>query len=164
MSDIFGRNSDAFGGSFAADAARVTFASDPGILGTSGGVGLMTQNLAFSYLQQVNRLFEVGTNFSFYIAGRTQGNMSLGRILGPRPVSLGFYTKYASVCNAATNHLDLQMSAGCAQVGSFNQNYAFSMKYCVLISIAVSVAAMDMMINEQLAVMFASLGMRGVSG
>ena len=41
MSDIFNRAADAFGGSFAADAARVTFAQ-PGLLSSvpAGGPGL----------------------------------------------------------------------------------------------------------------------------
>lgn len=163
MADLFGRFADAFGGSFAADAARITFAADPGILGTTGGVGMLTQQLSFNYQQQISRIYEIGTNLSFYIAGRTQGNLSVGRVLGPRPVAVAFYKKYGNVCDAATNHLDIEMSAGCKQVGSANQQYSFGLKFCVIMSIGVSVAAQDMMINEQLQLMFASLGMKGVS-
>ncbi len=173
MADIFGRASDAFGGAFAADAAKVTFAQDPGILGSgeglngfsnNGGVGLLTQNLSFQYTQQVTRIYELGTNYSFYVAGRTQGSLSVGRILGPRPVALAFYQKYANVCDAATNHLDIELSAGCKVIGEFQgQTYAFSLKFCVITSIGVSMTAQDMIINEQLQVMFGSLGMRGVN-
>ena len=162
MADLFGRFADAHGGSFAADAAKITFAADPGVLG-AGGVGMLTQNLVFNYQQQVNRIYEIGTNLSFYVAGRTQGNLTVGRVLGPRPITVAFYKKYGDVCQAATNHLDIQMSAGCTTVGSFNQNYNFSMKYCVIVSIGVSVNAQDTMISEQLQMMFGSLGMQGVS-
>lgn len=165
MADMLGRFSDSYGGSFSADAARITFASDPGILGTTGGVGLLTQQLSFNYQQQITRIYEIGTNLSFYVAGRTQGSLSVGRTLGPRKIAVAFYKKYGSVCNAATNHLDIEMATGCNVVGenSAQQNYSFSMKFCVIMSIGVSINAQDMMINEQLQVMFASLGMKGVN-
>lgn len=170
MADLFGRLSDAYGGAFAADAARITFAQDPGLLGTAGavgdangGVGMLTQQLSFNYQQQITRIYEIGTNYSFYVAGRTQGNLSIGRVIGPRPVAVAFYKKYGSVCDAATNHLDIEMATGCRAIGDYNQSYSFSMKFCVIMSIGVSVAAQDMMINEQLQVMFASLGMKGVN-
>ena len=163
MADLFGRFADAYGGAFSADAAKITFAADPGVLGTTGGVGMLTQNLVFNYQQQINRIYEIGTNLSFYVAGRTQGNLTVGRVLGPRPIAIAFYKKYGNVCQAATNHLDIQMSAGCTAIGSYSQNYNFSMKYCVIVSIGVSVNAQDMMISEQLQLMFASLGMQGVS-
>ncbi len=176
--DLFGRFADSYGGAFAADAARITFALDPGLLGSgvtpglvdplnptggiNGGVGMLTQNLTFNYSQQITRIYEIGTNYSFYVAGRTQGNLSLGRVIGPRPVAVGFYSKYGDVCKAATNQLDIEMATGCRQIGGFDQVYAFSLKFCVIMSIGVSIAAQDMMINEQLALMFGSLNMRGV--
>lgn len=162
MPDLFGRFADAYGGAFSADAARVTFSSDPGLLGTSGGVGMLTQQLSFNYQQQITRIYELGSNLSFYVAGRTQGNLSIGRVIGPRPVAVAFYQKYGNVCNAATNHLDIEMSTGCRQIGDFAQQYRFSLKFCVISSIGVSVASQDMLINEQLQVMFASLGLGGV--
>lgn len=174
MADLFGRFADAYGGAFAADAARITFASDPGLLGRgaasgenvtsqNGGVGMLTQQLSFNYQQQITRIYEIGTNYSFYVAGRTQGNLTIGRVIGPRPIAIAFYKKYGDVCQAATNHLDIEMATGCSTIGGFNQAYSFSMKFCVIMSIGVSVQAQDMMINEQLQVMFASLGMKGVS-
>jgi len=173
MADLFGRFADAYGGAFSADAARITFATDPNLIlgsgvsaggaGQSGGVGMLTQQLSFSYQQQITRIYEIGTNYSFYIAGRTQGNLSVGRCIGPRPVSVAFYRKYGDVCQAATNHLDVEMATGCSSIGAFNQAYSFSLKFCVIMSIGVSISAQDMMINEQLQLMFASLGMKGVA-
>ena len=166
MADLFGRLADAYGGAFAADAAKITFAADPGLLatgqGANGGVGMLTQQLSFNYQQQITRIYEIGTNYSFYVAGRTQGNLSIGRTIGPRPIAVAFYKKYGSVCNAATNHLDIEMATGCNAAGDNNQAYSFAMKFCVISSIGVSVQAQDMMINEQLQVMFASLGMKNV--
>ncbi len=174
MADLFGRFADAYGGAFSADAAKITFASNPGLLGTGtaggtldnsggGGVGMLTQQLSFNYQQQITRIYEIGTNYSFYVAGRTQGNLTVGRVLGPRPIAVAFYKKYGDACQAATNHLDIEMATGCTTVGQFAQAYSFAMKFCVITAIGVSVQSQDMMINEQLQIMFASLGMKGVS-
>ena len=128
---------------------------------------MLVQNLGFNYQQQVTRIFEIGTNLQFYVAGRTQGQMSLGRVLGPRPIALAFYQKYGNVCEAATNILDIQLATGCRATGEFasvnGQIYAFTMKFVVITSIGVTMAAQDMLINEQLSAMFASLNLKGVN-
>jgi len=164
MADMFGRASDAYGGSFSADGAKITFAADPGLLGISGGVGMLTQQLGVSYTQQVQRIYEIGTNLSFYVIGRTQGSFTVGRILGPRPVALAFYRKYGNGCNVASNHLDLELATGCGPSGTAaansNKSFSITMKFCLIVSIGISLNANDMMINEQLQVMYASLGMK----
>lgn len=173
MADLFGRAADSFGGAFSADSAKITFAEDTGAFGAvaggaalaalGGGVGMLTQQLSFSYQQQVTRIYEIGTNFSFYVAGRTQGSLSMGRVIGPRPVAVAFYRKFGSVCQAATNTLNIQLATGCQDPGQFAQVYAFSLKFCVITSIGVSINAQDMMINEQLQLMFASLNLNGIA-
>ncbi len=162
--DIYGRFSNAFGGAFAADSARLTFAGGADSLvgagaASAGGVGLLTQNLSFSYQQLVSRLYEIGTNYAFYVSGRTQGSLSIGRVLGPRPVSMAFYQKYGSVCFAATNILTLGMATACTSPATSNSNYGWKMSFCVITSISVSVNAQDMLVNEQLQMMFAALNL-----
>lgn len=154
MADIFSRAGQDFMGSFASDAARVAFAGG----GTDGvvGVGLLTQSLSCNYTQAITRLYEIGTNFTYLVAGRTQGQISLGRVLGPRPVQAAFYAKYGNVCNAATNNLNFEATAGCNGVGATG-TFTFGIKNAVINSIGFSVAAQDMVINEQLAMMFVSL-------
>lgn len=158
--DVYGRFSNSFGGAFAADSAKLTFAGGSENLVGAGGVGLLTQQLAFNYTQMVSRLYELGTNNTFYVAGRTQGSISIGRVLGPRPVSMAFYQKYGSVCHASTNILNLQMATEC-EPSAATPTFAWVMKFCLITSIAVSVNAQDMMVNEQLQMMFASLNPTG---
>lgn len=172
MADIYNRVADAFGGSFAADAAQVMFVQ-PGIIGSGqgvnaggGGVGMLVQQLQFTYSQAVTRVYELGSSLSFYVAGRTQGQATMGRILGPRPLALTFYQQYGDVCNAATNTLHVQMAAGCGTPGQFQQGsnlFAFTLRFCVITSIGVSMQAQDMIINEQLQIMFSSLNLLNVS-
>ena len=179
MPDIFNRQSDAFGGSFSADGAFLTFAS-PGVGGTAGlvgsqsptslGVGLLTQSIQVGYQQQVLRLYEIGTNYHFYVAGRTSGNASVARVLGPRPISIAFYNKYGDVCEAATNILTLTMATGCRSTGDFANPAGFGgaqfnirMLFCVITNFGFSMNAQDAMINENLQLMFCSLLLQDVS-
>jgi hypothetical protein len=151
--DLFGRTEPIFGGSFAADAALLNFA---GIT----GVGLLTQQLNFSYQQNVTRLYEVGTNYQYYVVGRAQGSVSLNRVLGPRPLAFSFYAVYGNACNAADNTINLSMRQGC--VSALDPTAAatltrLSMLGVLLQSVGFSVQAEQMMVQEQVQGMFISL-------
>jgi hypothetical protein len=160
--DIFNRSGETFGGSFAADGATVVFATggsgSGSLVGASGGVGLLAQQIQVGYQQQIMRFYEIGSQYTFLVAGRAQGQFSMGQILGPRPVQTAFYSNYGDVCNAANNNLNFSVSAGCngnsaSTTGSLN----FSIVNVVLTSIALTVAAQDMVINQQVAAMFVAL-------
>ena len=151
MADIFGRTTDSFGGSFAADSARITF---PAIAAGAAETGLLVQNLNCSYQQQVTRLFEVGSPNIYYVAGRTAGNLSVARVIGPRKLASTFYAKYGNVCNAATNEMLFSAVAGCGT--QFNARSEFTCKFVVIIQIGFTVTAADMMINEQMGCIFSS--------
>lgn len=161
MSEIFSRNGSEFKGSFSADGARLAFAGDAAgaqIL----GVGLLTQSINMGYQQTIQQLYEIGTRFTYYIAGRAQGQLSLGRILGPRPVQIAFYTKYGNVCNAATNNLNFEADTGCSgdsgPTSAENGTFTFGLRAVVITSISISIAsAQDMMISEQVAMKFAAM-------
>lgn len=157
--DIFSRGGNDFGGSIAADSARLVFSAS-GL--ADGGVGLLTQNVSINYSQQINRIYELGTQKTYFVVGRAQGQVSLGRVLGPRAVQLGFYQKFGDACNAAENNIDFLADTGCTQTGGqvvnfTNGVYSFGVRNAVIMSIAISVATQDMVINEQLQMMFVSL-------
>jgi hypothetical protein len=162
--DIFGREST-LGGAIASDAAKIVFAgggdSIVGGVSASGGVGLLTQNLQISYQQQVTRIYEVGSNFTFLVAGRAQGTLGLGRVLGPRAVQTQFYRNYGNVCNASNNNLALELAAGChvSQPGDLGK-ISLVIRNVVLISIGFNVGSQDMVIGEQLQGLFVALDFR----
>lgn len=150
--DIFNRTSDRFGGSFAADQARVTF---PAIAGGGSDAGLLMQNISASYTQQVTRLYEVSSPAMYYVGGRTAGQAGVGRVSGPRKLSAAFYQTYGDVCNAATNTIHLSMTTGCGTNGA-EARASYTAHFVVLTTVAVSIGATDMLVNEQLAMMFSS--------
>jgi hypothetical protein len=158
MTDVYGRSGQDFGGAVSADAAKIVFAA-PDLGG--GGVGMLVQQLGLNYQQQVTRVFEVGSDKTFYIVGRTQGQVSMSRILGPRPVQLGFYTKFGNACNASTNNINFVADTGCnnssGSTSFTNGTYAFTIKFAIIIQLGITVQAQDMVINEQVGMMFAAL-------
>jgi len=166
MPDIFNRFTDTFGGSFAADQASITF---PAILsnGVPAGadVGLLVQQMQMNYNQEVARLYEVGHPAIYYIGGRTNGTIAINRVVGPRSISNAFYKTYGDICRARTNTLQFEMEQGCGEAGTPqgsgglpNVGYtAYICHFCVITSIGTSVNAREMIINENLQIMFSSL-------
>jgi len=172
MPEIFGRIPLTFGGGFAADAANIFFGNTSAIPATGGvsidaandvdqltGVGLLSQNINIQYSQPITRIFEIGGRFEYFIAGRPQGNMNLGRIIGPRAVSVAFYTTFGNVCLGPTTALLFAGAAGCASLPDLGgaNGFAYLLNGALLQSVSTSVAAQDMIINEQLQFMFISL-------
>lgn len=180
MPDILNRVSDAYGGSFSADGAFISFSSPlvaagggagligeiiPGAGGAAQGVGLLTQSIGINYMQNILRIYEIGTNFHFFVAGRTQGTMQAQRILGPRPVSIAFYRSFGDVCNVARNIINLFMATGCSAQGatpsgefqSVGASFNLSVKFCVINALGIAMNVQDSMINESLGMMFCSL-------
>jgi hypothetical protein len=161
--DIYSRAGQDYGGTIAADATRLIFSS--GDILSNGGVGLLTQNVAIQYSQAISRIYEIGTQKTFYVVGRAQGNMSMARILGPRQVQLGFYRKFGNACNAAENNVELTAEASCLAVDgtplTTQGSYSFGIRHLVIVSMGITVGAMDMLVNEQLSMMFIALNAVG---
>src|SRR6478609_7370678 len=109
MADIFNRASNKLGKAFAADGAAVAFSGEDGLL----GAGMIVQNVNIGYQQQVTRIYEIGSDLTYYIAGRVQGNLTVGRIVGPGVIMGAFYAKFGNVCNAQDNVMNLMVATGC---------------------------------------------------
>jgi len=147
MADIFGREVE-LGGGFKADGAKITFA------GKNCEEGLLIQNISIQYQQQVNRLYEVGCPQVYLIAGRTQGTISMARIIGPKGIMKDFYLEYGDPCNTKTLTIDLKPGM-CKEEGAANSSVTANK--VIITSIGLSVAANDMLINEQMELMFVTL-------
>jgi hypothetical protein len=154
MPDIYNRNTDQYGGSFAADQGKLVF---PALAGGQGAdAGLLVQNMGVNYTQQVTRLFEIGSPNIYYVGGRTSGQANIARVVGPRKIAGEFYKTYGDVCKARTNTLHFSLTTGCDgdQVGTSRASY--TAHFVVITTIGLTVTAADMLINEQLQMMFSS--------
>jgi hypothetical protein len=151
--DILSRTASEFGGALSADGAKVVFAAPE--LGTDG-LGLLVQQVSVNYQQNISRIYEVGSDRSYYVAGRAQGTASINRVVGPRVIQLGFYSKFGNVCNAAENNIDFIASNACGPGGTA-ESVAFTLKHVVLVGIGMTVGAQDMVINEAVSMMYTAL-------
>lgn len=161
MADIFGRAAQEFGGAMAADAVSMTFS---GGADTLLDKGMLAQQLQMQYQQQVTRIYEIGSNLTYFVVGRTAGQLSMARIIGPKAITAAFYARYGDACKADKNTLTFSGAAGCTVSGVIgngivpaNDKSRFTVKHVLINSIGISVNASDMVINEQLAMMFNSL-------
>lgn len=151
--DIFNRNVSKLEGVFTSDAAVLEF--------TGGGAGdrfsQLVQQVQFSYAQTITRLYEVGGPAIYYVGGRTQGQMNVNRIIGPKGTVCGFYNKFGDVCGANENVIGLDLTAKDCVAGGESGGGKYTMKNCVITQVGIAVAAQDMIINENTTMMFSSL-------
>ena len=153
MADVFNRSTDQMGGSFSADSGKITF---PALINNQGAdAGLLIQNMSANYTQQITRLFEVGSSNIYYVGGRTAGNANVSRVVGPRKIAKEFYQTYGDVCQARSNTLHFSVTAGCGESGE-TARASFTAHFVVITTIGLAVGAADMLINEQLAMMYSS--------
>lgn len=154
MADIYSRTTDAYGGSFSADQGTLSF---PALINAQGSdAGLLIQNMSVNYTQSVTRLFEVGSPNIYYVGGRTSGSASIARVIGPRKIAREFYLTYGDICRARTNTIHLALSTGCDVDQTGTSRASYTAHFVVITSIGISVTAADMLINEQLAMIFSS--------
>lgn len=175
MADVFGRSELSFGGAFAADSAAVTFSSGDcgsstagnalGAGGLAAGVGMLAQQLQFSYMQPIQRFFELGTQKVYYFAGRPSGQGSIARMVGPRAINVEFYQRLGNVCCTAKNIIQISARVGCdfdgfgdIPVAGLDNIIArtvfYTLKGVILNSVGAAVAAEDMIFREALSFVF----------
>lgn len=152
--DIFGRESSTFGGAFAADAATMTFAG--GAAGaTAAGSGTLVQTVNVNYQQQIQKLYEVGSNQIYHVGGRTQGTGSIARIIGPKRLGALLYATYGNICNVGQNTLNFTFAtANCANATGA---VTYTCHLVLVTAVGFNLAATDMLINEQVQFMFSGL-------
>lgn len=150
MPDIFGRAPSPFAGAFSADSSTLSLA------GIDQALSLV-QQLSINYTQPVNTLFEIGSNNRYYVVGRTTGQMQMGRIIGPTVVSTALLQRLGNVCSAGNRDLTMTLgNSACTGTGT-GKSVTLMAKACVATMIGYSMQSQDMLINEQLQIIFGEL-------
>jgi hypothetical protein len=170
MSAVYERQKTGFAGSFASDISAMTLA------GTTQPLGIV-QNVQLQFAQQIARIYDVGNQGGggnvpvFYVGGRTQGQATIARVLGPQSGALcDFYAVIGNVCTP--QDLQFTFAGGCigeaggttsftaiaSATGSSTFNrVTYSAIACVMTNLGVTVASQDMIVNENVSLMFANL-------
>lgn len=179
MPDVFGRVDQVFAGGLSADALFMTF---PGLPGE--GIGLLIQDISSQYTQPLRRIFELGpgierfcsdiivptanacclatqpqgsfhAQFTYYVVGRPEGRIQIGRIFGFTTIGTAFYCKYGNPCDP--NIIKFDADIGCN--GRQTEKQVWIMNGFVIDGLAMTVNAQDMLIQERLNGQFVSLTM-----
>jgi len=112
MGAVFTKQNTVYKGSFASDTAVMT---------GGGGVALgIVQNMQIQFAQQIARIYDITNGGGqtagaavFFVGGRTNGQLTLARVVGPDSTALGdFYTTYSDVC--LPKSLSFSFGASCA--------------------------------------------------
>ena len=144
MADIFSRQVS-FGNAFKSEDVQISFS---GI-----SVGMLVQNLSLGYQQQISRLWELGSQRQYYIAGRSGGNFSMAKLSGPSGGTQAFVSKYGDVCNAQSNTVQFNYGGGWCKGGTTG---GLKLHHVVVESVGMNISSADMIVNEAVSGMYAS--------
>jgi len=156
MADIFGRfgagQGSGFGGAFRANAANIVFTVGSG----SGAIDLnkvLTTRVSANYSQAVNRVYDLQSDNAYYVMGRTNGNGAMAAIFGPKGQTVLAYEVMSDPCN----QVKLSINYASATCEDTNQRGSRSLTGVVLQNVGFDVNSQDMMINENLTFLFATM-------
>ena len=168
QSDIFGyRRSAKPAGAFSTEDSILTFGAVDGE-GITNPAGFLVQDWNVRYGQQVQEIFELGSNKLYWSKGRPQGDGSLTRVVGFQPPSTdsgtGLFPRAAyDICLGGAAFKLSVKSGNCDQVqgvsNEFNktQGVAIFMDGCVITSIGFSAQVNDTRVMENIGWRFAFL-------
>lgn len=161
--DVFGyKRSPKPRGVFSTEDSKLSF-------GTVSGepVGYLVQNWSVSYQQNVQELFEIGTNKLYWAKGRPQGGGTLGRVIGDQDAdspSKGFFPQEAyDICDGgAVMKLDAiggHCDNGVNTETTLDKQVSITMSGCVVTQIGFSMQVSDVRLMEGFAWRFAYMSL-----
>jgi hypothetical protein len=170
--DIFGyRRNPKPAGAFSTDDSLLTFGSVDASGGGKGTLGLLVQNWNIGYSQQVQEIFELGSNRMYWSKSRPQGQGTLQRVVGFAPATVGsdgknimlFPDAAFDVCKGGARFKMSAKGGNCDYVQGeqldFSKTYGLgiTMDGCLVVSIGYSATVNDTRIMENLVWRFAYL-------
>lgn len=159
MPDIFNRQTDQYGGSFTPEGLLINFTGNAqGVNNNLVAAGLVIQAIGWNYAQRATLLFEIGSPRSYFVGGRTEGQVTLQRVTGPKTLGAAFILAFGDICNVEKNSLSISALNQCA-AGNNAERENYTLKFCLLTNLAFNVNANDSLMQQTLNMMFASCSM-----
>ena len=161
INDIFGYKRNPKPESvFSTEESMLTFAGGGrGGTTTANMVGYLVQQWQTNYQQQVQEIFEIGTNALYWVKGRPVGQGSIGRIIGEKDAVAGsgrFFPDAAyDLCDGGAMVNITAESGMCEDYDAAQLN--ITMDGVVVTSIGFAMRVQDVMINENIGWSFAAL-------
>lgn len=129
-------------------------------LGNAAGGGLqgaLVQHVAISYRRQINRLFELGSDDTYYILGRSEGTAQMSNIVGPSSVVSEMLDALSDACKVSQNVLSVRANPTLCATDAAVSNVNFSLEGCILSDISVTISVQDFTVAQQASIMFSKL-------
>ena len=142
--DIFSREAS-IGEPFSADDSELLFVG-------GDAQTMIVQNLTVNYRQNITRLWEIGSDKQYFVSGHQEGDATMARVVGPKPVAGEFMAQYGDVCNIQSNHITFVVKGDCSTKGG-----RIKITGVVITQVSYSVRAQDMVINEQVSMLVAKV-------
>jgi hypothetical protein len=166
-SDVFGykRNPKPHG-VFSTEDSTLIFGGEGATI-DAAVLGYLVQNWSVSYAQQVQELFEIGSNALYWAKGRPVGQGVLGRVIGAQDAttpSAGFFPKSAyDICDGGATMVLNAKGGACPTppVGgvTLDRGVKITMSGVVVTSIGFSMQIADVRLMEQFAWRFAYMAL-----
>lgn len=159
MADLFNKTTKGYVDGFSLDKAKLTFSN---FTGASGGnaaatTGLLIQNVQVNYQQQVSFVYDLTAPADvYYVSGRTQGTLQIGKVVGSAGTMKTFYTEFGDVCKMnASKNFTMSGITGCTATTGASGNIVIHQP--LVTSVGFSMSVDNAVIGENCQLMFASL-------
>lgn len=169
--DIFGyKRSPKPHGVFSTEGSKLVFGNAPDVgHDQEAGLAYLVQNWSVQYTQQVQELFEIGSNALYWAKGRPAGAGQLGRVLGGAAVDTeaqGFFPREAyDVCLGGASMVLEAHGGHCenplAGANVLDSGVKITMDGCVVTSIGFSMQVGDVRLVENFGWRFAYMELAG---
>lgn len=165
---VFASNAANLGGVFNSNKCKLQFVTDgPGV------TGALAQQLQFTFMQNLTRIYEIGNDTStdvdgqpasnvYVVIGRTQGQGNIRRIIGPQATITQFYENYGDACQMCKHDLSLTFKdmSCCPISGSFAPDQAsvtYTLKHVAMYQLEFALQAQDMIASDTVHFQFIDL-------
>lgn len=142
MANVFG-TTQTLKGAMRADGAKLQL---------NGATVGLAQNANFQFSQRIAMLYEIGSNDVYFVGGRAQGTVTIGRVVGPGALAGITVSTLGDICG---DRPTVTMSAEGCNNASGSRTY--KMEGCILTAISGTITAQDIVLNENLQLMFINL-------
>lgn len=149
MANVFGNNTQVRRGAMRAQDVELN------IDGTTQG--LLCQQAQLSFTQQVNALYELGSEDLYYVLGRSNGQASIGRVVGPTSLSGDVITSFGDPCEE--HKLSLSATSCTLSNRGTAPTTTYTCSGAILTSVGATVTSRDVVVNEQMGFIFSDLDM-----
>ena len=120
------------------------------ILTLSGGsgelTGLIVQNLDIGVQRPITTLYDLTSQFVYYVSGRCTTQLTLQKACGPRGIMSKFYEALGDVCNADKNNMTFKLPSDCETASDgFN---VLTSKNCILTQVSFSCNVQNYVVSD----------------